>query len=105
MKLAGKGRASVGRGTAVLSTPDRRGGVPFSGAAIVDAETATGHGQIKLVAANVCSSVGRLNDHGHAGDGGAGEGELVALAARRVGRGYGSKAVCHSVANGPWALV
>ena len=66
------------------------------------------HRQIELVAAQITPGVGRLDDHLLAGDGTAGEGQLVASAApaalAATGDVYGGETVGQVVADRPRAL-
>lgn len=75
MQGLGEGTACVGADTAVLSTPAGGGSVPLVSAGVEDTDTAAGNGKVELIAAEVTASVGSLDNHGLASNGGSSESE------------------------------
>lgn len=101
-------RASVAAKTTVLSTPTRSRSAPLSTASVEETNTTTGDSEIELALANVAASVGGLDDHLLACNGGGSESELVARAAGvrlRKTSGDGGEAVGEVVGNDPGRLV
>jgi hypothetical protein len=120
--------SGTGRHATVLGAPAVCRRSPFAGAAVVDADATTGdlpshqyisqrlqtnpwptHCQVKVILAEVTTSIGDLHHHGLARDRATGECELIALTApltlattSQLGR---REAIAQVGIDGPWALV
>lgn len=97
------------RDAAVLLAPAVGRRPVLAGAGVEEPDAAAGHGDVKVVLAEVAARVAGLDDHLLPRDGAAREGELVAGAAPRLLVGAGEldrrPAVRHRVVDRPRALV